>query len=142
MSASHCCVLPRSRRPLTGSKAPQSDLRYQIRLAEAFLKKIPWTEAAEAVRDEESNPILEVPMVPVFLPAAVTDRESGSFDKNRRSGEYIDYTWRHLPVRKLSAPLLSAEDARLASFADRMAFSNFRIRSLLRYGRSARSNAF
>lgn len=39
-------------------------------------------------------------------------------DENRPAGEYIDYTWYHLPVFPKNT------EAMLASFAARMAFSN------------------
>ena len=59
------------------------------------------------------------------------------FDKSRRTGEHNDYTKYHLPVRNERPDCPKNEDAILASFAARIAFSNFIIRSWDKYGVSA-----
>ena len=56
----------------------------------------------------------------------------GCDGSSRRVGAYIDYTFRHLPNREVSPPLPRNPEARLASFAARIAFSSFTIRSWAR----------
>ena len=64
--------------------------------------------------------------IPAFVPV------QNAFEMIRHFWGCIGYTFRHLPVRKDSAPLLNAVEATLASFAARMAFSSFSIRLPLR----------
>lgn len=75
-----------------------------------------------------------------LVAVAVGEWECGFSDKFRPVGEYIGYTCDHLPAC-VRIPLPRIEDATPASFAARMAFSSFPMRSPVRYGRSAISSA-
>ena len=61
----------------------------------------------------------ELPADGFDFPWVGEDLQSGFSDGYRPVGEYSDYTWNHLPE------LPKNKDAMLASFAARMAFSNF-----------------
>ena len=76
--------------------------------------------------------VLRKPVVPVaFAEAEAGERVCGSFDKYRLAEECTDYTWLHLPNCDRN-PLPSREVANAESFAARIAFSSFPIRSWLR----------
>ena len=68
------------------------------------------------------------------------DRRSGFSGMCRPVVEYIGYTCLHLPEKNGRLPP-SAVDATAAIFAARMARSSLEIRSQLRYGERALSNA-
>ena len=54
---------------------------------------------------------------------------SGFADSCRPAGEYSGYTWFHLPDKNGMPPWPRSEEASLAIFAARIAFSSFPIRS-------------
>ena len=88
--------------------------------------------------------------VPMVQDAAVASGNAGEFaavpawdcgGKTHPAGEYIGYTKRHPPLCD-NNPLPRNCDANPASLAARMAFSNFEIRSAMRYGRNAIRSVF
>lgn len=56
------------------------------------------------------------------------DRQSGFCEKSHLVEEHNDYTSDHLPMPSCRPELESREDAKVASFAARIAFSSFAIR--------------
>ena len=112
-----------SHRPSKATAAQRTDPRYQTpggaNSAEILRPAaVDGDLPAEAAVGERSS--YQAPLV-----VSVPDPGLNASGKNRLFVGYIGYTWNHLPVKKGRAPLPSIADAAFASFAARMAFSNF-----------------
>ena len=77
-------------------------------------------KVAVAARDKMAEPAF-----PGAHSRGWADPGSDFFDNCHPVGEYIGYTWNHLPVKKDRPALPRAAEATPAIFAARMAFSNF-----------------
>ena len=130
-----CFALLHSLRPSAAVAGRSANLRCQTPLgANASENRahryVDWVLAVEAqrVEDSERRATFQT-LFWVALKAAGVDPAYGFFEKNRLIEEYNGCTFSHLPDRICSPPFPMKEDASLAIFAARMAFSSLVTRS-------------
>lgn len=123
MSVWHCSCPPDSRLPLKAAKEQQSGLRYQNPLAKAFVKTL-WDCRCACKAEDVPCGAADIPVVfpgvgeTVFFAGVRWGPAYGFGYRSRPAGEYIGYTWFHLPNRFV---------AKFAIFAARIARSNLMI---------------
>ena len=123
MSVWRCSCPPDSRLPLKAAKEQQSGLRYQNPLARAFVK-IQWDCRCVCRAGNVPFVAADIPVAfpgvgeTAFFAGEQPGPAYGFGYRSRPAGEYIGYTWFHLPNRLV---------AKFAIFAARIARSSLMI---------------